>query len=81
MIIVLKKEAVKSFTRLPTSERQRIVRKLNFLKDNPLLGKPLQGKYKGLFSLRAWPYRIIYRIEKKNVVIYSVAHRQGAYKS
>lgn len=80
MIIVLKKEAVKSFSKLPTSERKKIIKKLNFIKDSPLIGKALQGEYKGLFSLRAWPYRIIYRIEKKNVVIYSVAHRQGAYK-
>lgn len=81
MIIVLKKEAVKSFSKLPAQERKKIVKKLDLLRDSPLIGKALQGEYKGLFSLRAWPYRIIYRIEKKNVVIYSVAHRQGVYKS
>ena len=81
MIIILKKEAIKSFSKLSTPERNKVIKKFNLLKENPLAGKTLRGEYQGLFSLKAWPFRIIYRIEKKNVVIYSVAHRQGAYKS
>jgi len=42
----------------------------------------LEGEYRGQWSLRVWPYRIIYRVEKRKliVLILEIAHRQGAYK-
>jgi mRNA-degrading endonuclease RelE of RelBE toxin-antitoxin system len=41
----------------------------------------LGGKLKGCYSLRAWPYRIIYQIIKKSlyVAVIRILHRQGAY--
>lgn len=41
----------------------------------------MRGDYRGAYALRVWPYRIIYRIEKKRVTVYVLAngHRQGVY--
>ena len=73
-------KVIKQLQKIPKVEQRKIIRKLEFLSTNPTSGKQLQGEYKGHFSLRSWPYRIIYRTEKGSVVVYSIAHRQGAYK-
>ena len=40
---------------------------------NPLeFGKPLQGDLKGYYRLRAGDYRIIYRVHKREVIVYIV---------
>lgn len=45
------------------------------------LGKPLTGKLKGKFSLRVWPYRVIYSVQKENkrIIIEAIAHRKDVY--
>jgi len=52
------------------------------LRTDPLLGKPLTGEFKGQYSVRAWPYRVIYQIlkQEKIILITTIQHRQGAYK-
>jgi len=80
--IILSKKAAKEFAHLPQKDKKKIFKKLSFLKENPLLGKALMGKLKGPFSLQAWPYRIIYEVQKsKVVVIHRIAHRQRSYKN
>ncbi len=71
--------AQKQMKKLPAAEAKKVMRKIQFLADAPLAGKLLKGKMKSERSLRAWPYRIIYQIEKKSLVILTVAHRQSAY--
>ena len=79
--LVFTKEAQKDLIRLPKNENKKILKKFNLLKDYPLSGKLLKGDFAGFYSLRAWPYRIIYTIEKsKTIVIHRVEHRQGVYK-
>lgn len=79
--VVLKKSAEKDLARLDSRFRGRIIMSLVALRGDPYLGKPLLGELKGFFSLRVWPYRIIYTIVKNQLVVYVIAisHRQGAY--
>jgi mRNA-degrading endonuclease RelE of RelBE toxin-antitoxin system len=73
--------AEKQIRILPKTEQRKILRKIELLATNPLAGKPLMGELKSYFSLRAWPYRVIYTFSKTNgITIHSVAHRQNAYK-
>jgi mRNA-degrading endonuclease RelE of RelBE toxin-antitoxin system len=74
--LTLSKEAQKEFVKLPKSEKKKVDRKLKYLKVNPFTGKPLTGELKSFFSLKAWPYRIIYEfIEAKNQVkIHKIQH-------
>jgi len=51
------------------------------LSQNPYAGKSLKGELEGQFSLRIWPYRIIYYITpKKDVVITDIGHRKDIYR-
>lgn len=51
------------------------------LEQNPIAGKKLTGKLEGQYSLRIWPYRIIYFINhKKDVIITDIGHRKDVYR-
>ena len=43
-------------------------------------GKPLRRSLKGYRKLRVGDYRIIFHIEKKNVMILAIQHRSVVYK-
>lgn len=79
MQLEYKSQAIKQLKRLPLREKKKVVRKLEFLVKDPWLGKPLKGELEGFYSLRAWPYRIIYKISNRAIIIFSVTHRRAAY--
>ena len=78
--VLLKKRAEKDLRKLEKDARDRVVKKLTDLGQDPYIGKALQGEYNSYFSLRSWPYRINYTIGKKEIIIYSIRHRQESYK-
>lgn len=80
MKLEYKPQVLKQLKKLPLSEKKKIIRKLELLRGEPRVGKPLKGELEGLLSLRVWPYRIIYQVAQTSIIIYSVAHRQAAYK-
>ena len=82
MKIKYKPTAVNQLKKIPKQELRKIIRKLELLADDPFVGKPLKGEFEGLYSLRAWPYRIIYLIESDSgtITVFLVTHRQSAYK-
>jgi len=82
MDVVLSKNAQKEYERLPNSVQVKIKKKLKTLETNPYSSKKLTGEFKGMYSLRAWPYRILYEINEteKRIEILKIAHRQGAYR-
>jgi len=49
---------------------------------DPHSGKPLKGKYSGLYSYRFADYRIIYEIKKKAlvIVVLRIRHRKSVYE-
>lgn len=80
--VLLKSAAQKSLKKIDKRYRVRIDRALFALAENPLLGKPLNGELEGFFSLRVWPYRIIYTVYKRETVVFviDIDHRQDVYK-
>lgn len=82
MKVVLAKEAQKQYKKLPKSEQAKVKKKLEVLSTDPHAGKKLSGILEGRRSIRAWPYRIIYQVNKadQQVEISDIEHRQGAYK-
>lgn len=80
--LFFKNTAVKSIDKLPYKDKYKVSLVLESLKTNPFSGKKLAGEFKDLYSIRAWPYRIIYTVIKKELVVLvvDVAHRQGAYR-
>jgi len=51
------------------------------LRYNPYLGKSLLGILKGYYSLRVWPYRILYTIKDRTVIVINIDHRQNIYQN
>ena len=82
MIVILSSEALKQYERLPKKDQTKILKKLHALERNPHSGKKLTGELKDIYSLRAWPYRILYGINviEKRIEVHKIAHRQGAYR-
>jgi addiction module RelE/StbE family toxin len=80
--LLFKNTAVKSIAKLSKSDTQKVATILESLKTDPFSGKKLAGEFKDLYSVRAWPYRILYMVIKKEliVLVVDIAHRQGVYK-
>ena len=80
--LVLSKTSEKEFAKLPKVEKGKVFKKLKSIQSSPLLGKPLTGELKSYYSIRAWPYRIIYEFVKSDetIVVHKIQHRQGVYK-
>ncbi len=74
--------AKKQLKKLPKNKQITILKKILVLKEDPFLGKSLKGVFKGLYSLKVWPYRIVYHFipSKKLIFINIVQHRQSVYK-
>lgn len=63
------------------SHFERIEAALISLSENPFQGKPLKHDFKGKYSLRVGPYRIIYKVvrEMVTIFIFDIGHRRNAY--
>ena len=57
-----------------------VLREIIELKENPFLGKPLNGSLKGTSSLRVGDYRVIYKVQSEKILILTVGHRKQVYK-
>lgn len=80
--LIIKSKARKNLDNLPLEYRSRIRQTLRTIQSDPFYGKALSGDRKGQYSARVWPYRIIYTIEKKEliIIVIDIDHRQGVYK-
>lgn len=81
--VILSPLAVKRYKKIGAKDRPKIDRKLVLLANDPLSGKALEGEYKGRYSLRAWPLRIIYRFDRvaDTITIITLDYRGGVYKN
>ena len=79
---VYSNRARKSIKAIPAKIRSRIEQGIFGILTDPYSGKPLQGQFKGFYSLKIWPYRVVYMInkEKRILEVFDVGHRQGIYK-
>ena len=77
----IKPSVKKELARLPKQDRQRIIAAFYGLSRNPFIGKKLRGELRDYYSLRVWPYRIIYQLYKKEllIIVIKVGYRQGVY--
>lgn len=80
--VFLARKAEKSLDKISEPWQERISIVLKKLATNPYLGKKLEGRYKDDYSIRVWPYRIIYTIKKKELIVevIEITHRGGAYR-
>ena len=78
----LEKGAQKELDKIPAEYQKKISAVFPIIADDPFIGKKLDGKLVGFYSYQVWPYRIIYRVYKKVlvIIIVKIGHRQGVYK-
>ncbi|WMT52615.1 type II toxin-antitoxin system RelE family toxin [Ferroplasma acidiphilum] len=79
--IVLTDEAENFIKKCDKDIRNRILKSLRRLEDDPEIGKPLTSILTGLWSLRIGDYRAIYQIKnnKLTVVVIKIGHRKNVY--
>jgi len=79
--IKFKKRALKFFNKINKLDQEIISKKIEKLKINSELGKPLTGTLSGLWSLRVGKYHILYEIRKNELLIYvlDIGHRKNVY--
>ena len=76
------KEAVRNLDKISISEKNKIFKGIETLKENPDLGKQLVGPLKGLRSLRIGNYRVIYKKDLQiiTIIILAIGHRKNIYR-
>ena len=80
--VVLLREFVKQFRRLPRDVKLRVRRRVTGLSENPYLGLKLVGALAGYWKDRVGKYRIIYKVDEagKRIVLYDVGLRKRIYE-
>lgn len=80
--LVLKPSAAKELRELPAKDRRKVCAVLVAIERDPFCGKKLSGELRGLFSFRAWPYRILYQIQRGLllVIVIRVGQRKDVYR-
>ncbi len=80
--LVITINAQKSLNKLSLKDKKRIDSGFNKIIENPFSGKKLNGELQDKYSIKIWPYRIIYEIRKQIllVIILKVGHRKNVYK-
>jgi mRNA interferase RelE/StbE len=80
--VIVPKKVQKELKKIDSHYQKKIRIAFLALAGDPHIGKKLEGNYEGQWSLRVWPYRIIYEIHERKliVLIIRVGHRQGVYK-
>ena len=75
------KEAVSAIKKLSAKKQRQIKDAVERIAENPDIGKRLTHELKGLSSYRSGNYRIIYRINHKEVyiLVLTIGHRRDVY--
>ena len=78
----IKDSAAKELARLPRDARERLIKAIDGLGEQPMTGNLLKGGLRGLRRLRIGSYRIVYEVldEELVVLVVRVAHRREAYR-
>ncbi|HEX9735264.1 MAG TPA: type II toxin-antitoxin system RelE/ParE family toxin [Thermoanaerobaculia bacterium] len=76
------RRAVKELESLPRAAQQRIYQAVTGLVEDPLKGKALSGRGKGLRRLRIGPYRVIYSFDGARLLVsvIRVGDRRDIYR-
>ena len=79
--VIIPKKAQKDINKIDLRYKPRILAALASLSADPFIGKKLEGEHKGEWSYQVWPYRILYKINKFELIILiiRIGHRQGVY--
>jgi len=74
--------ALKDAAEVPMGDRRRIVDAVEELAGDPLRGRPLKGRWKGLRRIKVGPYRVIYSLRRVELTVrvLRIGHRKEVYR-
>ena len=73
--------AFKDIQKLDSVAKKRIKKKLEELSKNPIsLSKKLRNSSIGTYRYRVGNYRIVFDVDRQNIVILRIGHRKEIYK-
>ena len=83
--VKLTKQAERSFALLMKAQPAigaRVARAIDRIVGDPMLGSALKGELKGLMKYRVGPYRIIYEVQQRLllIVVIDIGHRKEVYR-
>lgn len=76
------KKAQIAIKKIPRLYQKPVIETLGEILKVPLTGKPLTHELSGRFSFKVGPYRIIYKVSKREKLIHVIAvgHRSKIYE-
>jgi mRNA interferase RelE/StbE len=79
--IILPKNAQRDLASIDSRYLNKIKTVLLSMGQDPFIGKKLKGELERIYSYRVGPYRILYEIKKREliVLVIRIASRQGVY--
>ena len=79
--IIYHAHALQELEKLGRDAQRKIIRAIEqrLTQAPEIYGKPLRYSLKGLWALRAGDYRIIYNIEKEEILVLRIGHRREVY--
>jgi mRNA interferase RelE/StbE len=80
--IIFRNPAKRFLKKIDKNSQKRVLEKIQKLKNNPRIGKPLTGNLRGFWRLRQDNYRIVYRIKDQELIVYimNIGGRGNIYK-
>lgn len=80
--VMLLNTAKKDLKNLDRRFQKKSILILRQLRENPLLGRKLEGNYQGWYKIKIPPLRIIYTPDFKNKIVWvkAIGFRGGVYK-
>lgn len=78
----IKRSAAKALRKIDKADRERLVRAIDRLAEEPHAGGVLKGEFAGLRRLRVGNYRVVYEVHEGELVVLvvRVAHRRDVYR-
>lgn len=62
------------------STKDKLIKHIDKILDNPEIGKPLTHNLKGERSVHIKPFRLVYTFENDKIVLLRFEHRKDVYK-
>lgn len=81
-LVILGNQAKKDLKNLDARSKDKVLRNLRALKNNPFLGEKMVGQFQGSYRIKIPPLRIIYLPDFKNKIIWirAIGFRGKIYK-